>query len=214
MFEQLLDPLVKIFLEFGEKNGYLAIFLGALADSLIPIVPSEIVFGSAGFWAYKGYINIPVAVLIAVFGNLIGSAIFWYLGKRYGHNFLIKYGKYFSFKETDMVKAEKVFSKWGYWSVFVCQFIPLFRSLISIPSGVLELDFKKFILATGVGAAIWNGALMIIAYQLGDKWSQIGGIISSISKPLFIVASLGLLVFLIQYFYKLSKNKKNSPESN
>jgi membrane protein DedA with SNARE-associated domain len=208
MFEKLLEPLVKIFLEFGEKNGYLAIFLGAIADSLIPIVPSEIVFGSAGFWAYKGYINIPLAILIAVLGNLIASAIFWYLGKRYGHNFLIKYGKYFGFNDKDMVKAESVFSKWGYWSVFICQFIPLFRSLISIPSGVLELDFKKFMFATAIGAGIWNGVLMILAYQLGEKWSQVAKIASNIGKPLFLVVSLGLVIFVIYYIYKLYKNKK------
>ena len=208
MFAELFDGLVKLFLEFGEKNGYLAIFLGAIADSLIPIVPSEIVFGSAGFWAYKGYINIPLAVVFAVLGNLIASAIFWYLGKRYGHNFLIKYGKYFGFKEEDMDKAEKTFSKWGYWSVFVCQFIPLFRSLISIPSGVLELDFKKFMFATAIGAAIWNGTLMVFAYQLGDNWKKIAEFASAVGKPLLITACLGIFSYAIYYFISQQKNKK------
>jgi membrane protein DedA with SNARE-associated domain len=210
MFDKILNPLVQIFLGLGQNYGYLAVFAGALADSLIPIVPSEIVFGSAGYWAYKGYINLPVAVIIAVIGNLIASAIFWYLGKQYGHNFLLKWGKYLGFGTKEMNRSEKVFAKWGYLSVFVCQFIPLFRSLISIPSGVLELEFKKFIVATALGAAVWNAALMIFAYNLGENWEQIGTTLTTFGKPITIIFGFGLLLVAGYYGYKLYKNKYKS----
>jgi membrane protein DedA with SNARE-associated domain len=207
MFEKFFAPLVDQFLSFGENYGYLAVFIGALADSLIPVIPSEIVFGSAGYWAYKGYINIPVAVLVAVLGNLIASALFWHLGKKYGHNFVLKWGKYLGFGQKEMDKAEAVFEKWGYWSVLVCQFIPLFRSLISIPSGVLELHFKKFMIATAVGAAIWNGVLMVVAYNLGENWGQIGGFITKFGKPLFFIAIGFVVVLALNSIYKIYKSK-------
>jgi membrane protein DedA with SNARE-associated domain len=208
MFDKFFAPLIEIFLSFGESYGYLAIFVGALADSLIPVVPSEIVFGAGGYWAYKGYINIPIAVVIAVIGNLLASALFWYLGKKYGHEFLVKWGKYLGFGPKDLDKAEKTFAKWGYWSVLVCQFIPLFRSLISIPSGILELHFKKFMFATAIGATIWNSVLMVLAYNLGENWSQVTSMVSSFGKPLTIVAGVFFGVILAYYGYKLYNNKK------
>jgi membrane protein DedA with SNARE-associated domain len=195
-------------LSFGENFGYLAIFLGALADSLIPVVPSEIVFGAGGYWAYKGYINIPIAVVIATVGNLLASALFWYLGKKYGHEFLVKWGKYLGFGPKDLDRAEKTFAKWGYWSVLVCQFVPLFRSLISIPSDILELHFKKFMLATAVGATIWNAVLMVVAYNLGENWSQIGGMFSTFGKPLTIIAGIIFLGIVGYYGYKFYNSKK------
>lgn len=211
MINTFFEEIIALFLTFGENYGYLAIFIGALADSLIPIVPSEIVFGSAGFWAYKGYINLPIAVIIAVLGNLIASALFWYLGKKYGHDYLLKWGKYLGFSSKDMSKSEKIFEKWGYWSVFVCQFIPLFRSLISIPSGILELDFKKFMLATAFGATIWNAILMILAYNLGENWSQIGDMISKFGKPLFYAATIVLVVLITKGIYdKRAKQRQIS----
>jgi membrane protein DedA with SNARE-associated domain len=207
MFDKFFAPLVELFLGFGESYGYLAIFIGALADSLIPVVPSEIVFGAGGYWAYKGYINIPIAVTIAVIGNLLASSLFWYLGKKYGHEFIVKWGKYLGFGAKDMDKAEKTFAKWGYWSVLVCQFVPLFRSLISIPSGILELHFKKFMLATAIGATIWNAVLMIIAYNLGENWSQIGELLSTFGKPLTYIVGLGFVVAGIYYSYRLYNKK-------
>jgi membrane protein DedA with SNARE-associated domain len=208
MFSKISDLLTQSFLGLGQNYGYLAVFVGALADSLIPIVPSEIVFGSAGFWAYKGYINLPIAIIIAVIGNLIASAIFWYLGKQYGHDFLLKWGKYLGFGAKEMDKSEKVFAKWGYISVFVCQFIPLFRSLISIPSGILELEFKKFMVATALGAAVWNAVLMIFAYRLGESWEQIGTALTTFGKPITIIFGLGLLLATAYYGYKLYIAKK------
>jgi membrane protein DedA with SNARE-associated domain len=210
MFDKLFEPLVKLFLDLGQNYGYIAVFAGALADSLIPIIPSEIVFGSAGYWAYKGYINLPVAVIVAVIGNLIASAVFWYLGKKYGHDFLLKWGKYLGFGPKQMEKSEKVFEKWGYISVFVCQFIPLFRSLISIPSGVLELEFKKFMVATALGAAVWNAVLMVFAYNLGENWEQIGQTLSTVGKPITIIFGIVLLIVAVYYGYKLYLAKKKS----
>jgi membrane protein DedA with SNARE-associated domain len=208
MFEEFFAPLITQFLSFGGNYGYLAIFLGALADSLIPIIPSEVVYGAGGFWAYKGYINIPIAVAIAVFGNLLCSALFWYLGKKYGHDFILKWGKYLGFGAKDMDTAEKTFEKYGYWSVLACQFIPLFRSLISIPSGILELHFKKFMISTAIGATIWNGVLMMIAYNLGENWGQIAVMVSKFGKPLFALACL-VVVGLVGYWgYKFYQNKK------
>jgi membrane protein DedA with SNARE-associated domain len=210
MFEDFFAPFITQFLSFGENYGYLAIFLGSLADSLIPIIPSEVVYGAGGFWAYKGYISIPIAVAMAVFGNLLCSALFWYLGKKYGHDFILKWGKYLGFGVKDMNKAEKVFEKYGYWSVLVCQFIPLFRSLISIPSGILELHFRKFIISTAIGATIWNGVLMVIAYNLGENWGQISGMISKFGKPLFAIACLVVTGLIGYWGYKFYQNKKLS----
>jgi membrane protein DedA with SNARE-associated domain len=208
MLDKLFDPLVTLFLTLGEKYGYIAIFIGAIADSLIPIVPSEIVYASAGFWAYKGYINLPIAVLIAVIGNLLVSALFWYLGKEYGHGFLLKCGKYLGFSPKDLEKSEKVFAKWGYFAVLVCQFIPLLRSLISIPSGVLELDFKKFMFATAIGAAIWNAVLMIATYNLGENWGQIITTVAAFSKPVTIILGLTIIVAIGYIVYRLYTNRK------
>jgi membrane protein DedA with SNARE-associated domain len=212
MFSNIVEIATEFFLNLGEKYGYFAVFIGALADSLIPIVPSELIFGAAGFWVYKGYINLPLTIFIAVLGNLLASALFWYLGKRYGHGFLLYSGKYLGFNDKDLAKAESVFAKWGYWSVFFCQFIPLFRSIISIPSGVLELKFKKFIFATALGATVWSTALIVTAYNLGENWTKIDESIKTYGKPLFYIA-LTVFVTLIGYYLCKRFLIKRSPNS-
>lgn len=211
MFDKILEPLVDFFLGLGESYGYIAIFFGAMADALIPIIPSEVVFGAAGFWATKGYIFIPFAVLVAVAGNAVATSIFWYLGKKYGHDFLENHGKYLNFSHNDLARAEKTFAKWGYWAVFVCQFIPLIRSLISIPSGILELNYKKFITATSLGSVIWSSLLITVAYNLGERWLLIADYLTTYGKPVTILVLILVVIAAIWYYfnYKQTTNKAN-----
>ncbi len=203
-----LDFLTSWFLNLGRDWGYLAVFFGAIADSLIPIVPSELIFGAAGFWVYSGYLNIFLVIFLAVLGNLLASALFWWAGKVFGTPFIEKFGKYLGFGSDDYNRAEKLFARWGYWSVFFCQFVPLLRSLISIPSGVLHLKFRPFMIATGLGAAVWSTALIATAYQLGANWMTIGTWLDQYGKPFtYVVAAIVLVAIIIWY---LKTHKKPS----
>jgi membrane protein DedA with SNARE-associated domain len=203
-----LDFLTNWFLDLGRDWGYLAVFFGAIADSLIPIVPSELIFGAAGFWVYSGYLNIFGVIFLAVFGNLLASALFWWAGKRFGTPFIDKFGKYLGFGNDDYNRAEKMFNRWGYFAVFVCQFVPLLRSVISIPSGVLHLNFRRFMIATGLGATVWATALVVTAYQLGANWMSIASLLDTYGKPLTILVSL-IIIGLIAIWY-LKTHKKST----
>ena len=46
-----------------------------------------------------------------------------------------RYGKWLRVTETDIEKAYQWFDKYGGWTVFFCRFVPLIRSLISVPAG-------------------------------------------------------------------------------
>ena len=213
MTVNIFDSLTAWFLNLGRDWGYVAVFFGAIADSLIPIVPSELIFGAAGFWVYSGYLNIFAVIFLAVLGNLLASSIFWWAGKTFGVKFIDRFGKYLGFGPEDYIKATRMFNRHGYWAVFVCQFVPLLRSLISIPSGVLKLEFKKFMLATGLGATVWAAALVITSWQLGANWMSVAGLLDTYGKPLTISVGLIILILIIGWYHKNHK-KTQSTKSN
>lgn len=46
--------------------------------------------------------------------------------------------------------------------------IPVMRTLISIPAGVLKLNFWKYTVSSALGVAVWNLVFVGAGYFLGD----------------------------------------------
>jgi membrane protein DedA with SNARE-associated domain len=205
---QFLNFIDQWFLTFVESYGYFAIFFGSFLDVILPIVPSEIVMGVTGNYIAIGKLNFFVSLIVAVAGNLTAASIMWFLGNKFGKPLLAKYGKILSFNEEDYTKAEAKFNKYGYFFVFFSQFIPLMRSLITAPAGVLRLDYKKYILAIGAGATIWIAFLLNVGILLRGNSELIGANVKKFGYPLLIV-TLMVIVSVVVKFY-MDKNKTNS----
>lgn len=188
------------FLKIADNYGYFGVFFGAFADSIIPIVPSELVMGTAGYLISQGKMNFFITLIVSLLGNILASLIFWYAGQKLGTKLIDKFGKYLNFSQHDYIKAKDTFDKGGYFSVFYCQFIPLLRSLISIPSGILKLNLKKFVLATLAGAAVWNSAWLIAGIQFSNNFMQIVDFVDSIKYPLILV-SCSVIGFVLYRWY-------------
>ena len=64
-------------------------------------------------------------------------------------------------------KMEFLRSK-GNLGVFISKLIPMVRTLISIPAGVIRLNFLEYSIYSALGILIWNGAFMSAGYIFGD----------------------------------------------
>jgi membrane protein DedA with SNARE-associated domain len=189
------------FLRAAENYGYFGIFFGAFADSIFPLVPSEVIMGAGGYLISQGKLNFVLTLIASLLGNICASIIIWYAGKKLGTGLIDRFGKYLNFSHKDYEKAQLTFNKSGYFSVFYCQFIPLLRSLISIPSGILNLNLKKFILATLAGATIWNSGWLIAGVYFSNNFTQIVDFVDMIKYPLLACATI-VILFLITRWYK------------
>lgn len=144
----------------------------AVESSFIPF-PSEVVMIPAGFLAARGELGLaPVAALVAailvgIFGSLLGAFVNYYLALWVGKPFLLKYGKWFFVKPEPLNRACEVFNRYGAATTFVCRLIPVIRQLISIPAGISRMPLGSFALFTGLGAGIWSAILALVGFWLG-----------------------------------------------
>jgi membrane protein DedA with SNARE-associated domain len=206
-----MNFIIDSILHLVEQNGVFGVFLGVFAESIFPPIPSEAILGYAGFLVGSGKQSFIAILIASVLGKLASSAPIWYLGKKYGDSFITNYGKYIGYTKKDYQKAEKVFDKYGYFAVFFSQFIPLVRSLISIPAGSLGIRFIPFMIFTGIGAGIWNTLLIFMGSKLGENWNNLENILSPILTPIkyiVIVSILVFIVFQVQKVYKIFRNDK------
>jgi membrane protein DedA with SNARE-associated domain len=180
-----------------ESLGYLGVALLVIAENLFPPIPSEIVLPFAGFVARRGDGSVVVMVVASTIGSVVGALVLYAIAAAIGperiRSFVVRFGKWFGVKESDMVRAEEWFDRRSNAAVLVGRCVPLIRSLVSIPAGFRRMKFVPFITLTAVGSAVWNIALIGAGATLGDQWDRVGDYVG-IFQWLVIAAIFGVIL--------------------
>lgn len=192
--------------------GYLGVFLLIAIENIFPPIPSEVVLLFSGFMTTYTELNVVIMIIASTLGSLVGAIVLYYVGKILNKERLKKIvsgkiGKILRLKNEDIEKADKWFDTKGNKTVFFCRFIPIVRSLISIPAGMSEMPMLKFLIYTIVGSAIWNTVLLVIGNRVGENWEEILSIFDRYSHIVLILLVVLFIVFIV-WFYKFRKPKK------
>ncbi|MEA4834683.1 MAG: DedA family protein [Anaeromusa sp.] len=184
--------------------GYWAILVGmALESANIPI-PSELIFGFAGYLVYLGRLNFEPAVLFGVAGGLFGSIVSYALGYYGGRPFVLKYGKYFFATPSKIDLAQRWFDRYGLAAVFFARLLPVVRTFISLPAGFAKVNFGKFAAYTVLGSLPWTIALIYLGVALGENWYLLTAYGHQASLGVLLLLVIALLVW-----WKRVVGKKN-----
>lgn len=173
--------LTKLFVDqltlFISNFGYFAVFILMTAESALIPIPSEVTMTFAGFLSGIGILNIWIVIFVGALGNLIGSLLAFFLGKKMGESWIRmaikKWGKYLLIHEKDFDIALKWFEKYGQGITFGSRLLPIVRTFISLPAGIAEMDTKKFAIYTFIGSFLWSGVLAYLGLKLGQNWTAV-----------------------------------------
>ena len=202
----ILSSLIQ-FIELVITNtGAIGIaILMAIESCNIPL-PSEAILPFAGYLVSKGIFNIHVAAFSGAIGCVLGSIPSYYLGYFGGRNFIEKYGKYFLISHKDLEDADKWVEKHGDWAFFFCRMLPVVRTFISLPAGILRAKKRIFFTLTFLGSLIWSYPLVFIGMKMGQNIEAFKHIWHKFD--ILIVVIFGILASL--YIYKHLKHLKDS----
>jgi membrane protein DedA with SNARE-associated domain len=140
-------------------------------ESMIAPVPSEAVMPFVGFQVRDGHWNLWLAILATTIGSLTGSLLSYYMGYFGGKPLVLKVGKYLLLNRHDLEMTERYFhARRGTLTIFISRFIPVVRHFVSIPAGIGKMPVLPFLLATGIGATMWNTFLLGCGWYLRDNW--------------------------------------------
>ena len=198
-----MHEIVNVIVELVSQFGYLGIFIMMFLESTFFPFPSEVAMIPAGYLASKGDMNLVGAIVVGTSGSLLGALFNYYLARRYGRAGVLKFGKYFFFKEEKLVKMETFFVKHGSFSTFVSRLIPGVRQLVSLPAGLSKMPLGKFALYTTLGAGVWVVVLALLGYFIGSNEALINAYLHQI-----VMVTLGLIVIAsIVYIFMNKKSK-------
>ena len=197
-----------------EKNStiaYLTICLAMFLENLVPPIPSEIIMPLGGFFVYQQKLNFYILVFWGLFGTILGSLPWYYLGRLVNEkrlsNFLDKKGKYLGISSNDLIKSKRWFEKYGVSLVFWGRLVPGIRTLISVPAGIELMPLRKFLIWTTFGSLIWVALLSYAGFLFAENYPIIETYLNQIKffvKPILILIFLYFLIKLINRIIKKS----------
>lgn len=195
---------------FISSYGYFAVFLFMTLESCLIPIPSEVTMVFGGFLSGLGILNIWAVILIGAVGNVIGSLMAYWLGKKMGEEWIRmaikKWGKWLLIHIDDFDKALAWFKKYGQGITFGSRLLPIVRTFISLPAGIAGMDVKKFAVFTFVGSFIWSGVLAFAGLKLGQNWQAVEPVFRKF-QYVIIGAFAALVVWYIVRHIK--KHKKS-----
>lgn len=200
--------------QFMEQFGYFAIVLLMAGENVFPPIPSEIILLFGGFLTTTSDSVTAVGVIIAAtIGAVIGAIILYGIGLLLDVERLEKivdrWGHILRIKKEDIHKADAWFDKYGVWTIFLCRFVPVIRSLISIPAGMSNMNFPLFLIFTTLGTLIWNTVLVLLGLWLGESWTTVETYLGYYQDVVIVVLAILIVVFVI-WFIRRNKKKKSS----
>lgn len=198
------------------KFGYFGVLFLIALENIFPPIPSEIILTFGGFATQLENSELSVfgVVIASTIGSIIGALVLYYAGKILNKERLKKIvsgkiGKILCLKEKDIDSANNWFDTKGNKTVFFCRFVPIVRSLISIPAGMSEMNMFKFLSYTIIGSLIWNTVLVVLGSVVGENWTKIADIFDKYSSITLVALIILFIVFVFMFYKKkLKKGKK------
>jgi len=162
-----IESLIQWVLNLVTENLYPGVFLAAFIETVFPLIPSEAVFPLAGYAVLQNEMSVFHVVGVGIVGGLgatLGAIVIYLIALKLGRPGVVTFAKYVRIKEKQIEKAEKWFAKYGDKTVLFGRLVPGLRELVSIPAGILNMRFPKFLLYTFIGSCAWSIALTAAGY--------------------------------------------------
>ena len=202
-FDAHLPKLVAMHANLVYVVLFTVVFLqiGVLPFFFLPSNP--FLFASGAVWAASAlniWLLIPVLIIAAILGNLVG----YWLGNSVGQAFFVDYLKWPNQAALD--KTRVFYDKHGEKGFLVSLFLPVIRTVAPFIAGITNMHFIRFVRSASTGAMIWVLVCVLMGYFFGN--------IPVIKNHLGLVTLMGLGLVIIAVTSKTLINKLKKPHQS
>lgn len=175
------------------------------------IIEGPIVFFLSGFLVHLGVLSLVPAFISLMVGDLIGDALWYLVGYRYGHSFIRKFGKYVGVSEDKIEKVTTIFKKHDTKILMLSKLTNGFGLSLAvlITAGMTRLRFTTFLIYNALGEVVWAGLLVGAGYFFGQWYTQVNSWVGRLG----ILFGIAVVVVLFIQWNKYMRTKSDVWES-
>ena len=177
--------------------AYAIVFLLALLDALVPILPSETAVITAGVVAGAGDLSLPVVIAAAAGGAFLGDNCAYLIGRRFGER-TIK--RFFSSERARrrIDWADEQLQERGGELIAVARFIPGGRTAVTLSAGAVGYPWRRFVLFDAVAALGWAAYSALLGYYGGRTFEGPWGRVLALATAFAVAGSIELTRWLLK----------------
>lgn len=177
-------------LGFIEAYGYASIFFFTLLEG-------EIVVALAGFLASERVLSLPLVVLTAIVGAIVGDHSYFFFGRYKGKQFIDARPAL----AQRVSKIHLLIERHQDWLIFGSRFMYGFRTILPIAIGTSNVRLLRFSFFNALGSIVWGLFFAVGGYAFGSAIQQFLGNVRRAEKFIIVGVIVGVaLVQLILFF--------------
>lgn len=200
------NVLLNLPLPLLDHWGYIIIFVSAIAETLPLIgtfVPGHTIIILGGLLAKLGIFKLEAVIVAAAVGAVIGDLLAYYIGRKFGYDFVVRYGKYFFLNEEKYQKIKDLVSEHTGKALIIGRFSPFTRALAAFLAGIYKIKFSKFIFYSLAGGVSWSILSVFLGYVFGQGFETAAKYFGRI-----VIAAI-LIIALIIFSYRWLNRRKH-----
>ncbi len=221
-FETIYDLFEMLVAKYGAPGIAAAMF----AESAGVPFASAIVFLTAGTMILRGTVSFWAIFWASVVGITLGSIFSYFIGmvgSLVGRKVRVSY---FNDQNAPLEvsavqgksKLQRLFERYGNYSIFMAQLWGFSRTFISFPAGAMHMNFYLFVVYTLLGGMLFSliaiGSSIVLTHTMG-LILRLLKFMAGFSPWLLLIPAFVIIV-LILYLVRLwkNKNKQNNEDSS
>jgi membrane protein DedA with SNARE-associated domain len=186
--------LLQVWLGWVLTGGYVGIIILMAMESSIFPVPSEIVIPPAAFLAAQGKLSFAGVIIAGTVGSYLGAAITYWVSRLIGRPLILRYGRFVLLNPKKLEDAERWLIRYEASGIFFARLLPVVRHLISIPAGLVRMNFSMFSTMTIVGSGLW---CWVLAYLGGVAYRRQPDLLSNPDALVHFIKSQSLWIVVL-----------------
>jgi len=173
--------------------GYLLPAIIGLESMGIPS-PGETALVLAAVLASQGKLHIWLVIVIGVASAITGDNLGYFLGRRFGRDFVIKPGPLFHHRIQAVRAGDRFFARHGPKAVFLARWIALVRFAAAWLAGINRMRFRQFFFWNALGGITWGVTYGLVGYYAGEAGAGVLAKFGAIGAGILVALFIAMLV--------------------
>ena len=213
--EVALNPLssTSLLASFGALGVFLVLFAetGLLIGFFLPGDSLLVTAGllCAGSSTSKTHLSLPLVLLAAASGALLGAQTGFLIGRKGGRPLLERNRSKYLRRGAE--RSQDLLSRYGIGKAIVlARFVPIVRTVLNPMVGALDIPTWTFTLWQVVGGLVWSVGLILLGYGLGSAISNVDTYLLPIIAVIVVLSFVPIAIELVRE--KKAARGRSQPE--
>ena len=180
------------------------VFLVAFCDALAVVgivVPALPLLFAVGALVGLGHVSGPYALACAALGALLGDALSFWIGRRWGPQ--LREHVLFRRYPQLLARGEALFRRHGTKSIVIARFVGAVRPFVPAIAGTLQMPLRRYLPASGFAAITWAAVFLAPGWIFGASYDAVAAVADRLVLVLLaLLAVLALAWAVVLYGWR------------